>query len=143
MTLFSKLNVSGAYNIRCPFNGRACRQKGGLHLLSILSLDEPYEVQAYLLGQNDDHYRDMIKAAHAILFLSTPHRGTNLAEILNKILAVSILNHSPKQYISELKRNSPTLEDLNEQFRHVAPKLKIMSFFETLYTSIGPRNIVG
>lgn len=101
------------------------------------------KVQAYLLGQNDDHYRDMIKAAHAILFLSTPHRGTHLAEILNKILAVSILNHSPKQYIAELKRNSPTLEDLNEQFRHVALSLKIMSFFETLYTSIGPSSIVG
>ncbi|MCJ1466023.1 hypothetical protein MMC07_004642 [Pseudocyphellaria aurata] len=98
--------------------------------------------KAYLLGQIDDQYRDIIKSVHAILFLSTPHRGTNLAEILNKILAVSIFNHSPKQYISELKQNSPTLEDLNEQFRHVAPKLKILSFFETLYTSIGPKNIM-
>lgn len=98
--------------------------------------------KAYLLGQNDDHYRDIIKATHAILFLATPHRGTHLAEILNKILAVSIFTHTPKQYIAELKRSSPTLEDLNEQFRHIAPNLKIMSFFETLYTSIGPSSIM-
>lgn len=83
-----------------------------------------------------------MKAADAILFLSTPHRGTHMAEILNKILAISILNHTTKQYIAELKRNSPTLEDFNEQFRHIAPGLKIMSFFEKLYTLIGPRNIV-
>ena len=84
----------------------------------------------------------MMKAAHNIIFLSTPHRGTNLAEILNKILTVSILNHTPKQYITELQRNSPTLEDLNEQFRHMAPNLEIISFFETLHTSVGPSKIV-
>lgn len=84
----------------------------------------------------------MIKATKNILFLSTPHRGTNLAEILNKILTVSILNHAHKQYISELQRNSSTLEDINEQFRHIAPNLGVISFFETLHTSIGPSKIV-
>lgn len=77
------------------------------------------------------------------MFLATPHRGTNLAELLNRILSVSIFNHSPKLYISELKTGSPALEDLNEQFRHIAPKLQIMSFYETLPTAVGPKNIVS
>ena len=98
--------------------------------------------QAYIFGQNDDNYREIITATQAILFLSTPHRGTNLAEALNRILSVSMFNHTPKQYIAELKRNSPALEDINEQFRHIAPSLKIMSFFETLQTPIGPGHIV-
>jgi hypothetical protein len=76
------------------------------------------------------------------LFLSTPHRGTHLAEILNRILTVSVFNHSPKQYIAELKNNSPTLEEINEQFRNIAPKLQIVSFFETKPTAIGPKKMV-
>jgi hypothetical protein len=76
------------------------------------------------------------------MFLATPHRGTKLAELLNRILTVSIFNHSPRQYISELNKGSSTLEDLNEQFRHVAPKMQIFSFYETLPTVVGPKKIV-
>jgi hypothetical protein len=37
---------------------------------------------------------------------------------LNIILSVSVFNHSPKKYISELMKNTPALEGLNEQFRN-------------------------
>ena len=72
----------------------------------------------------------------AILFLSTPHRGTNLAETLNRILQASFIS-APKQFIGDLTRNSFTLQKLNDQFRHVAPKLDIVSFYETQMTPIG------
>ncbi|KAL8965919.1 MAG: hypothetical protein Q9183_003616, partial [Haloplaca sp. 2 TL-2023] len=81
-------------------------------------------------------------STHAILFLSTPHDGTNLAELLNRILAVSVFNHSSKQYVSELKHNSPALQDINEQFRNLVDGLHIFSFFETQETSIGPRKMM-
>lgn len=42
-----------------------------------------------LLGQNDEHYEALVRSISAIIFLSTPHRGSNLAETLNKILAAS------------------------------------------------------
>ena len=74
------------------------------------------------------------------MFLATPHRGTNLADLLNKILVVSF--QSPKNFIVDLNKNSPALEELNEQFRHIAPKLSIVSFYETLQTSVGPKNLV-
>ena len=86
---------------------------------------------------------DIVQSACSILFLGTPHRGSNLAEILNKILQASIFNHSPKQYITELQRNSPTLQEINDQFRHLAPDLQIVSFFETRQTAVGPRKMVG
>lgn len=85
---------------------------------------------------------EIVSSTKAILFLATPHRGTNLADILNRILSVSVFSHNPKQYVAELSRTSPALEDLNEQFRHLAPRLQIISFFETLPTSIGPKKVL-
>ena len=43
-------------------------------------------------------------------------------------------------YISELAKNSFTLQKLNEQFRHIAPRLDIVSFYETQSTAIGVKN---
>jgi len=86
-------------------------------------------------GQYDPTYEDIIKAVSSIIFLSTPHRGTNLAETLNRILQVSF-STSPMQFIAELSAGSQTLQKLNEQFRHVAPKLQIVSFYETRPTTV-------
>jgi hypothetical protein len=90
-------------------------------------------------GQNDPEYESIIKAISAITFLATPHRGTNLAEMLNRILQSTLVTNS-KHYISELAKNSFTLQKLNEQFRHIAPRLDIVSFYETQPTSIGFKN---
>lgn len=97
---------------------------------------------AYILGQNDPHYKDIIQSTCSIIFLATPHRGTNLAEVLNRILRASIFSHSPKQYITELQRNSPTLQDINDQFRNISSDLQIVSFFETKPTTVGPKKMV-
>ena len=99
--------------------------------------------QAYILGKDDPSYSDMISSVRAMMFLATPHRGSNFAEVLNRILAASIFNHSPKLYVAELKNGSQTIEALNDQFRHIAPRLNILSFFETLPTSVGPKKMVS
>ncbi|KAH7312661.1 hypothetical protein B0I35DRAFT_60212 [Stachybotrys elegans] len=91
--------------------------------------------EAYLLGQNDPAYGDIVRGITSVVFLSTPHRGTHLAETLNRILQVSF-SSSPKQFIKELVEGSQTVERLNEQFRHVAPRLSIVSLYETRPTPI-------
>lgn len=96
--------------------------------------------KAYLLGLYDDNYKNVINSVSAIIFLSTPHRGTNLAETLNRVLAASF--QSSKHFISDLNKNSTAIEELNEQFRHLAPRLSIWSFYETLATSIGPKKLM-
>ena len=83
----------------------------------------------------------MVAAVSGMIFLSTPHRGTDLAEILNRLMRISF--HSSKEYILDLKHSSLALEEINEQFRHVAPKLSVFSFHETLPTSMGPKKIVS
>ena len=87
-------------------------------------------------GQNDPQYESIIKAISAIIFLATPHRGSSLAVVLDQILR-STLVISSKQYVSELAKNSFTLQKLNEQFRHIAPRLDIISFYETQSTPLG------
>lgn len=90
--------------------------------------------KTYLEGSLDHHYKTIIDAIRAVIFLATPHRGSDLAGFLNKVL--NSLS-SPKQYVAELVKQGPFLNALNEQFRHVAPKLQVFSFYETLQTSIG------
>lgn len=87
-------------------------------------------------GQFDPEYEAIVQSVSAILFMSTPHRGTNLAETLNRILQVSFVS-APRQYINDLVKNSVTIQKINEQFRHLAPKLSIVSFYETAPTAIG------
>ncbi|KAI4209636.1 MAG: hypothetical protein LQ351_007436 [Letrouitia transgressa] len=96
--------------------------------------------KAYLLGQNDETYKDIVRSISAMVFLATPHRGTNLAKVLNRLLTV--LFQPTRDFIADLNKSSPALEELNEQFRHIAPKLSIWSFYETLATPIGPMNLM-
>ncbi|KAK3955687.1 hypothetical protein QBC32DRAFT_395282 [Pseudoneurospora amorphoporcata] len=96
--------------------------------------------KAYLMGFHDKAYKDIIAVVSAIIFLSTPHRGTNLADTLENLLQYSF--QAKKDFISDLKKNSPAIDEINESFRHVAPKLSIYSFYETLETTIGPKKVM-
>ncbi len=92
------------------------------------------------MGYNDPQFEDILKSVCGVIFLATPHRGSGLAEILNKFLLVSF--QSPRQYINELHKNSGRIRDINDQFRLHAPRLQIVSFFETMQSSMGPKKMV-
>lgn len=94
--------------------------------------------KAYIQGLLNEEFRAIVSTVKAVLFLATPHRGTDLADTLNKVLSNSIFGHTSKDYVAELAQRSPTIDGLNESFRHYASKLKIFSFYETLATAIGP-----
>jgi WD40 repeat protein len=94
--------------------------------------------KAFIQGHLNEEYRKIVSNIKAVLFMATPHRGADLAETLNRVLSSSIFGHSPREYIAELAKNSPTIDDLNEAFRHHAAKLHIFSFYETLGTTVGP-----
>ncbi|KAK7739100.1 hypothetical protein SLS62_011300 [Diatrype stigma] len=98
--------------------------------------------KAFIHGHMNDEFRGIISSIKAVLFMATPHRGTDLAETLNKILTSSVFGHSPKDYVSELASRSPTIDELNDSFRHHASKLQIFSFYETLSTNVGPMSFM-
>ncbi|TLS27986.1 hypothetical protein PpBr36_00090 [Pyricularia pennisetigena] len=45
--------------------------------------------KAYSLGRHDDRYADLVARVRGILFLATPHRGSQYAKTLNSILAAT------------------------------------------------------
>lgn len=92
------------------------------------------------MGFADPEYSGILKSVSSIIFLATPHRGSGLAEILNTFLLVSF--QTPKKYLSDLQRNSPGIEDINDQFRHHASRIQIVSFYETLPSNVGPKKLV-
>jgi len=95
-----------------------------------------------ILAQNDPIYQTVVDPVRAIIFLATPHGGSDLAETLNKMLSLSPFSQTPKHYITELGRNSITIQDINKQFKNLAHKLKIASFFETQATAMKVGRVV-
>lgn len=83
----------------------------------------------------------MLNAVCSIVFLATPHRGSGFADTLNRFLSVSF--QSPKQYVSDLQKNSARIIDINDQFRLYADRIQIVSFFETQPTSLGVKKAVS
>lgn len=106
------------------------------HLNLCLCLSANQYVQAYIIGKNDDQYREMISRVFGMVFLATPHKGANSAKFLNALLSTYPLSSS-KIYISELGKNSSLLQDINDQFRTVCEGLKLVSFYETRMTHLG------
>jgi len=68
-----------------------------------------------------------------MIFLATPHKGSDLASTLNNILRVSVV-HGARPYIANIERNSEALEVINDEFRHYAVHLKLCSLYETKKT---------
>lgn len=74
-------------------------------------------------------------ASGAVIFLGTPHRGSESVTSLHRILSATI---GSKAFVQELMRNSSTLTAINEDFRHYAADLSIWSFHETQPTTFAP-----
>ncbi|MCJ1306268.1 hypothetical protein MMC08_009088, partial [Hypocenomyce scalaris] len=97
--------------------------------------------KTYLLAQQDETYRAIAARIRIMVFLATPHRGADSAPKLNNILRISFA-HSTKAYIDDLARNSGALQTINNDFRHVADKVKLFSFYETVKTNVGGTGIL-
>jgi pimeloyl-ACP methyl ester carboxylesterase len=83
---------------------------------------------AYVLARQSLTSDKLASRFHSIIFLGTPHRGSNLAKIGRNILQVMGVS---KPYVDDLSANSSYLTDLNSLFQPYAADLHIWSFFET------------
>lgn len=84
--------------------------------------------KAYILARQDPTCRELAGRIHSIFFLGTPHRGSDLALVLENMLAVA---WGRKPFVKDLVPNSDTLTEINDAFRHYALDLKLWSFYET------------
>lgn len=90
--------------------------------------------KACLLARQDSAFRSLADRFNTIVFLATPHRGSDGAHVINSVLRL-FFAHTSRHYVEELERNSTTLQYINEDFRHIAEKLNMYSFFETMKTT--------
>ncbi|XP_067272918.1 protein SERAC1 [Pseudorasbora parva] len=87
-------------------------------------------------ASKDPDLSALIKNTKGILFYSVPHHGTFMAGYSVNVRYLLF----PSIEVKELCRDSPALRDLNEKFLSIAKdrEFKVISFAETLPTSIGP-----
>lgn len=84
--------------------------------------------KTYMLAKHDATYETLAKRFHTIYFLATPHRGSNLAKLLNNILQIA---YSPRAYVADLERSSVAIQSINDEFRQCSADLDLWSFYET------------
>ena len=74
-----------------------------------------------------------------MFFLATPHRGSNLAELLSRILQVT---PGARPFVTDLHPNSTTIQSINEEFPHHCQDLHLFSFYETIPMNFGLRKSI-
>ncbi|KAI1116131.1 hypothetical protein F5Y14DRAFT_459627 [Nemania sp. NC0429] len=85
--------------------------------------------KAYILARQDITCKALAERIHSMFFLGTPHRGSDLASILQSMLTVA---WGAKPFVNDLLPNSAVLAEINDTFRHYATDLRLWSFYETL-----------
>jgi hypothetical protein len=86
-----------------------------------------------VLARQDPSFADLVKRMEAMVFLSTPHRRSNLAQTLNNTLRASA-TMSTHSYKSNLSYQNELLSPLNHSFRHHASDVSLYSFCESQAT---------
>ncbi|RPB14008.1 hypothetical protein P167DRAFT_534622 [Morchella conica CCBAS932] len=82
------------------------------------------------------NYQDIVGPTIGIVFLSTPHQGTSLAQygsIIGVIAAIQGLN---RKLISDLEQNSDRLTEIAEDFIRYQSSILFASFYERRKTSL-------
>lgn len=92
--------------------------------------------KACILSRENPAFLELGPRIHSIFFLATPHRGSDLAQILNNMLRALPTGNKP--FLGSLEAGSETINSLNDQFRHVCSGMAIHSFIESVPMNLGP-----
>jgi hypothetical protein len=82
-------------------------------------------------AHNIDRFNKIPNNVIGILFLATPHRGSNLAKTLQRIQTATF---SQRKFVGDLKLGSQTVNKINDLFGDRADGLAIISFWESTET---------
>ena len=83
--------------------------------------------KAYILARQYEEFKSLANQVRSIFFIATPHRGSDLAHALSKILAAA---PGARPFVSDLHRNSLATPQHCQD-------LQLYSFYETLPTNYG------
>lgn len=96
-----------------------------------------------------EHLRSIFVSTYGILFLGTPHNGSDLAKwgsmlqsICSVVLPKKFLDSSP-QLVDALKTNNETLQNINRFFMEISNRFHIYFFHEGKPTDLkGTRDFI-
>ncbi|OBT63059.1 hypothetical protein VE03_08153 [Pseudogymnoascus sp. 23342-1-I1] len=88
--------------------------------------------QAYLIARAKNEFASLVCRIQGMLFLATPHRGADCAQLLSKVLN---LMGGKRGYVNDLNRDFTALHSINDEFPDCCQDLLLYSFYETIPTS--------
>jgi hypothetical protein len=84
--------------------------------------------QAVVNAYVNQLYAGMVGNIKAIVFLGTPHRGADSAQLLSTILTATL---SSKIFVKQLRPKSEAIQEINKAFRDRSLSLTMISYFES------------
>ena len=85
--------------------------------------------KACIISKENPAFHDIGRRIHSMYFLATPHRGSDLARTLSRVMRVSLSGSRP--FVTNLEPNSEAIQSLNDQFRHYYQGIHLHSFIES------------
>ena len=85
---------------------------------------------------NSEHLRSIFVSTYGILFMGTPHLGSDLAKwgtLLQHIASAALPKKffdSSSHLVEALKTNNETLQNINRGFNEILPRLRVYFFYE-------------
>ncbi|TGO27826.1 hypothetical protein BPAE_0036g00370 [Botrytis paeoniae] len=88
--------------------------------------------RAYISAKKNTKYAALATRIQGALFLATPHRGSDLAQVFSKLLHLVGGN---RPFVADLTRDSLALRSINDEFPDLCQDILLYSFYETVPTS--------
>ena len=93
-------------------------------------------------GQKIEHLRSIYVSTYGILFLGTPHKGSDVAQwgsrlewICSAVMPRKVLDSQP-QLVDALKKENETLQNIDRQFIQLMSKFHVFFFHEAKPTNL-------
>ncbi|KAK4161623.1 protein SERAC1 [Cladorrhinum sp. PSN259] len=75
-------------------------------------------------------WHDIGSATKGIVFFGTPHRGSDLATAFASVQKIASVGWTVSRFLQLLEAHSDDLREVSDEFRHVASKYALISFYE-------------
>ncbi|PLB52856.1 lipa and NB-ARC domain protein [Aspergillus steynii IBT 23096] len=133
-------------------NLRACSDRPIIfvcHSLGGLVVKRALIYSRNLSNEKTEHLRSIFVSTYGILFLGTPHNGSDIAKwglllqnICSAVLPRKFFDTSP-HLVRTLRSNNETLQNINSLFVEIMGRFHIYFFHETLSTDVkGSREVI-
>ena len=112
------------------------------HSLGGLIIKRALITSAAIRGSNTEHLRSIFVSTYGILFMGTPHMGSDLGQwgtylehLFSAVVPKKLLD-TQSQLLEALKSNSETLQVIHREFAEIMTKFHIFFFHEAKPTDL-------